>query len=220
MKIRNGFVSNSSSSSFVLKFDEKYPDIVSIAESMLKNKFDEWADFDDVDDNDPFIKKVFDNIKKFKNSEHDPLTPIYFKSCNYDTYIVPITKDYVFIDTCNNTNWGVADDGHLMRELPSEILEKYPDSEGYGVTENYIVPSDELDEYGDKGNIKYNTEFFLIEEGIFMTSPNGYQRCKKENCYGDVWVIGSVEYCMTCDREKIMRGMKIKKIKNACTYNK
>ena len=80
MKIRNGFVSNSSSSSFILRLDETYPDTISIAKSMLKNKYDDYAD----DNNDgewwkPSMKRAFKNLKRLKK-EDDPYIPIYFTS--------------------------------------------------------------------------------------------------------------------------------------------
>jgi len=220
MKIRNGFVSNSSSSSFILKFNETFPDTTSIAKSMLKNKFDEWLDYGDVEENDPFMIKVYKNLEKFKNQHYDPYTPMFFKSCNYDTYIVPITKDYVFIDTCNNTNWDIQYDNNIVNKIPDEVIEKYPNSEGYSGNELYIVRGDtkdeEEDDYDIEGSsIKYNTEYYLVEDGVFMSSPNGYKTCKKSGCYADIWVLKGVEYCMICDHDKLMRGLKLKKIRNA-----
>ena len=213
MKIRNGFVSNSSSSSFILMFDEIYPDTVSIAESMLRNKFEEWDDYGRDKGDEQFEKKVFKNLEKFKEKHYDANTPMFFKSTNYDTYILPITENYVLIETCNNTQWDVADDACMFRELPKEILDKYPQSEGHGRSENYIT-SGEKDSDGYGINVIYNIEYYLIEDGVFMVSPGGYQSCKNNGCYSDIWYFGGVQYCMTCDRDKLMRSMKIKKIKN------
>jgi len=209
MKIRNGFVSNSSSSSFILKLDEKYPDTISIAKSMLKNKYDDYAD----DDNDgewwkPSMKRAFKNLKRLKK-EDDPYIPIYFTSCNYNTYIVPLTNDYVLIETCNNTRWDVESDGTILRQIPDEVMEKYPNSEGeWG--EIYIVVGDEEDEYGDKKDIIYDHSFYLIENGIELSRTSKYKTCDK--CYNDIWVFGDKEFCIKCDHDFIMRGKKIKNI--------
>lgn len=219
MKIRNGFVSNSSSSSFILKFDETYPDTISIAESMLKNKFDEWIEYDDVDEGDPIINRSYKNVQHFKKNSYDPYTPIFFRSCNYDTFIVPITKDYVFVDTCNNTHWDIEDDGFIVHDIPDEVMEKYPDSEGYGRSENYIVYPNRKDEYDEGVSIKYDTEFFLVEEGIFMTSPGGYETCTNKGCWHEVWYFNGKKYCMRCDENTLKRALKIKKIKNAFTQD-
>lgn len=208
-------MSNSSSSSFILKLDETYPDTVSIAESMLKNKFNDLVN--DGDGDESFINTVFKNLETFKNKHYDAYTPIFFHSCNYDTYIVPITKDYVFIDTCNNTRWDIEYNGCMVNNIPKEVLEKYPDSEGFGKTENYIVHPNRLNEYDEGLNIKYDTEFFLVEEGLFMTSPVEYETCQKSRCWGDIWIFNGKKYCMNCNRNILTRALKIKKIKNAFT---
>ena len=215
MKVRSGFVSNSSSSSFILKFNDRFPDTASIAENMIKDKFDDWVDFGDIEEGDPFMSKVYNNLEKFKSKHYNPRTPIFFKSCNYDTYIVPITENYVLIDTCNNTDWSIQYDSDVVHGLPDEVLEKYPESEGFGGHELYIVRTGELDQDGYGVSIKYNAEYYLVEEGVFMVSPDGYQYCKKSGCYEDIWFFNGVKYCMKCDRDKLMRSMKIKKIKNA-----
>lgn len=212
MKIRNGFVSNSSSSSFILKFDENYPDTLSIAKSMLNDKYAENE-----------ANGFSDNIKRSKiekytealENENDPYMPIYFTSCNYNTYIVPVSKNYVFIETCNNTNWSIENNGIILNELPEEILERYPGSEGYGKHENHITIKGRVNQYNEPLSVIYDIEYFLIEHGVIMKAPKYYSTCK--NCYSDLWYFNGVEYCMHCDRDKIMRGLKIKKIKSVFT---
>ena len=82
MKIRNGFVSNSSSSSFIIRLDENFPDTLSIAKSMIKNKYEEHADYDDDNDDDdkdwwkPPMKNAFKNLKRLKK-EDDPYIDIW-----------------------------------------------------------------------------------------------------------------------------------------------
>ena len=56
-----------------------------------------------------------------------------------------------------------------------------------------------------------------LEDGVFMVSPGGYQRCQNEGCYSDVWFFGAVKYCLSCDRDKLRRASKIRKIRNAIT---
>jgi hypothetical protein len=210
MKIRNGFVSNSSSSSFIIRLDENFPDTLSIAKSMIKNKYEEHADYDDnSDDKDwwkPSMKNAFKNLKRLKK-EDDPYIPIFFTSCNYDTYIIPLTNNYVFVETCNNTRWDIEESSNVVRGgIPDEVLEKYPGSENSN-GEFYIT--DETDDNKYK-NIIYDHPFYLIENGIELTKPSEYKTCKK--CYNDMWVYGDREICIKCDYEIIMRGKKIKNI--------
>jgi len=214
MKIRNGFVSNSSSSSFIMRFGKNFPDTASIAESMLKDKYDDYTSDGYIGWQD-VAKKAFKNIEKLKKGD-DPFMPIYFSSCNYNTYILPLTTEYVLIETCNNTQWDVYDSSNVVHVIPDEIMEKYPGSEGsWG--EIYIRESDEVDEYGDSIAVIYNKAYYLVEYGIELVTPPGYKTCDK--CYQDVWVFGGAEYCMKCDWDKIIRSKKIKKIKNAFTQD-
>jgi hypothetical protein len=91
MKTRNGFVSNSSSSSFIIKTKE-YSSVFDLAMSMVKAR--EWDSDEDI-------------IAKLKNNplNLDRNHPISFRSCNYNTYIARI-GDYYYIQTCNNHDWG------------------------------------------------------------------------------------------------------------------
>ena len=210
MKIRNGFVSNSSSSSFIIRLDEKFPDTLSIAKSMIKNKYEEHADYNDnSDDKDwwkPSMKNAFKNLKRLKK-EDDPYIPIFFTSCNYDTYIIPLTNNYVFVETCNNTRWDIEESSNVVRGgIPDEVLEKYPGSEN---SDGEFYITDETDDNKYK-NIIYDHPFYLIENGIELTKPYGHKTCKK--CYNDMWVYGDREICIKCDNEIIMRGKKIKNI--------
>jgi hypothetical protein len=225
MKIRNGFVSNSSSSSFILKFgDERYPNTATIAESMLKDKYADYGD-DGYTGWEATAKKAFNNIEKLKNGD-DPYIPIYFSSCNYNTYIIPLTNNYCLIETCNNTQWLVKDSPNVVKFIPDEVLEKYPSSEGFGGFDTYIIEEGKFNHYGEPLNIHYgeplnviyDKAYYLVEYGLELVSPPGYKTCDK--CYHDVWYFGGKEYCIKCDWNKIIRGKKIKKLMNVFTQDK
>lgn len=90
MKIRNGFVSNSSSSSFVISLSENNcATVFDLAKKMIRRR--------DFDDNESLITK----LDKLVAEGIDPNTNISFNSCNYETYIVK-EGDLAFINTCNN----------------------------------------------------------------------------------------------------------------------
>jgi len=94
MKIRNGFVSNSSSSSFLINIVDNYNSIGELAKEMILQR--------DYDDDQELIEIIDNAIKDQKYSGNDS---IYFNSCNYNTFIIKLDEEYVFIETCNNVQW-------------------------------------------------------------------------------------------------------------------
>jgi len=97
MKIRSGFVSNSSSSSFLIPLDE-FKSVFDIAREMIKIRDEDWKD-DIVSRSDSW--KVIDNLEQ---SGMDPNTPVSFPTTNYNTWIVRTPNGYL-VDTCNNHDW-------------------------------------------------------------------------------------------------------------------
>jgi hypothetical protein len=92
MKIRNGFVSNSSSSSFII--DANAHTVFEVAEEMLDIRTaDDWPECPEK----PMIQKA-------RSLGVDENTPIAFKTCNYDTFIFPY-QQALFVSTCNNHNF-------------------------------------------------------------------------------------------------------------------
>jgi hypothetical protein len=89
MKTRNGFISNSSTSSFIIKTSD-YESVFDIAIKMVPVR-----GFD-VDDKN-LIKKIYEYEAKGFSKNH----PIAFTTVNYDTFIIRGDK-YYFVSTCNN----------------------------------------------------------------------------------------------------------------------
>jgi len=100
MKSRKSFVSNSSSSSFIITGSN----ILEVATVMHKYLISDWFE------TDPDSKKrLLDQHERLKQlcSREDVLSGengVMFKSCNYDTYLITDGKR-VLIDTCNNHDW-------------------------------------------------------------------------------------------------------------------
>jgi len=103
MKIRNGFVSNSSSSSFILG----HGDIGKVAFNMLNILLSDDPDWPSDEDARKwkFNLDVALKLKKVQNGS----IGITFPSCNYETYIVK-EGDKIYVSTCNNTDWSSVED--------------------------------------------------------------------------------------------------------------
>ena len=104
MKIRKGFVSNSSSSSFIIPtLDLREGDGLSTTSDVAKYMIGcrdrpDW-------DNDELISKL---DKAIKDKKIDKDGEICFHTCNYDTYIIK-RNERIYIDTCNNHDFNELD---------------------------------------------------------------------------------------------------------------
>jgi hypothetical protein len=106
MKIRTNFVSNSSSTSFVVKIGNRYKDVFDLAIHMITHQ--EYGDQD--------------SISIIKQSKRDQNTNISFRSINYDTFIAR-EGDFLLVSTCNNECFlDVIED--MKVTIPGFIVEK------------------------------------------------------------------------------------------------
>ena len=100
MKTRMGFVSNSSSSSFICP-RKNFESIFDLGKEMLKIRNADWEDID----ND----RLQIETRKLERAQElgvNPNTPIVFSTTNYETYIRLNTNETLYeVDTCNNQDW-------------------------------------------------------------------------------------------------------------------
>lgn len=146
MKIRNGFVSNSSSSSFVLS--GTCTNLV--AKQMLNVVFQDWNEWDDS------AAKKKDTKVRYrllcKNLAKAPAdVPITLPSTNYETYICKLPDGKIYVSTCNNHDWSVLnyrEDLSDGADGDSE-LERYADTLWYFDVNDCSLHSRGFHIYGD-----------------------------------------------------------------------
>lgn len=146
MKIRSGFVSNSSSSSFVLSGTCTNQ----VAKQMLDVVFQDWNDYCDT----PAKKK--ENKARYrslcKNLARAPVdAPITLPSTDYETYICRLPDGRTYVSTCNKHDWSVlnyAEDISYGADGGGE-LEKYADTLWYFDVNDCSMHSRGLHIYGE-----------------------------------------------------------------------
>lgn len=126
MKIRNGFVSNSSSSSFILT--GSFKDIMEAIENMVN--------LVDVDYEEGGAPDHLSGLAAFKNNEDlqdefkEGNLGVAFSSCNYDTYLrvrgdKENGKYRVYVETCNNHDWSSVIKQSIATRIDDEGSDEY-----------------------------------------------------------------------------------------------
>ena len=114
MKIRSGFVSNSSSSSFIVKVGEPFDTALEIAKHMLPKRG--W-------------KNDAELIERVNKMEEQGVIPeaVMFRTCNYDTFIAKVGKHFL-IETSHHGDWDLSS---FRSSCPEEYLDAYGDDTFY-----------------------------------------------------------------------------------------
>lgn len=197
MKTRNGFVSNSSSSSFIIS-DKDFPTVRSLAKYMIKKKIRETSDYQDYDWKDESINEDEKNIEKLKNLDENQ--SVSFPSCNYDTYIKKIGDQY-FVATCNNTDWDLNSYSTKISEKTKESLNE--------LLKTYDESSDEYENiYDILNNNGYYNEFYHIDNDYYdlrhdIIGVETYDYCpnvNNHNSYTHLWQTKKYgKICLICN---------------------
>jgi len=156
MKIRNGFVSNSSSSSFVVNLS---------IEKVTKSMINDLIDFSETKTDKQRYKKLKEKIKnvfkliQLKNRFVGLVLPSPFQ----DTYI--FEKDNrCYIQTCNNIQWDIQDQASSNDETIFETIiqkEKF-----FNIIKNQIMTYSEIeqsDEITKEKEITINADLYQLK---------------------------------------------------------
>jgi len=213
MKIRNGFVSNSSSSSFIINCVNETKNVRDVATLMIKKQIEQielekWGDWEE------HIKIKEQRIKDLESI--DDSLGVHFPSVNYDTWIKKVCNQ-ILISTCNNEDWYLPNQESISEETKEELLKFMSQEE-----------VKEIEEYGElyiSDNFKdfYSLEFGIVGTEVdydFGDSWDDY-RCKRQRkdknhisneCGCHLWHTKLGVKCPICDKGLFERKEKLERI--------
>ena len=182
MKIRSGFVSNSSSSSFCIS-EDAYENVFEVALAMIPIR--DWPDDKKLMAK---IRKAMGQGGKKSKKSIDPNTPICFTSCNEDTHIFK-HEGYYFVSTCHNHPFMDALEGQT-----------YPPKE---LQEEMHIDDCWFEELWSR--LFMHGDFWYPEYDIMACPDDDYNHC--EECYTELLIVqGETEktcpICLTEGKKK------------------
>lgn len=171
MRIRNGFVSNSSSSSFIVS-NKNFASVRELAKYMLNRQIKDH-DFDGeyAAEYIEYDRQYIERLEKIDENQS-----VSFPSCNYDTYIRRVGDCYL-VNTCNNTDWKLEKFETRLTENAKEELRRLRDS--------YSRESDEFEAIAEilRGNDyefwRFGKDFYDLRAEIIGIER--YEKCPNKD---------------------------------------
>lgn len=202
MKIRNGFVSNSSSSSFVIRTDGKFKTVADVAEFIMCEMQAQWDDDYSIE------------LMELKNMT-DKDTPVYFYTS--DGGYIRKFKDHIIVSTTHHYDPGFILSNEMVNfndfeenyfnelEFYDEECEKYNDDPYYRITS-----MESFDYYWKQFN-----DFFLLKSGVRGKFYYDFKnRCEKCNGCERIELNDGSNICKCEGTKKNIRKLKLKNIED------
>jgi hypothetical protein len=191
MKIRNGFVSNSSSSSFIIRKYKKNNNELSVKDFLIKLLSD-----NDMSQHYRNIEVLINNLKYIKDEKI-----LFYIAGDYDdTEITTNDKNEILINSSNHYEW-------------ENFLSQYYDFEYDGdegeFSQNWYSNTDSDDEE-NYDNLK--NKIFLPKYGLLFDNHK-YGTCKKCQRFSKLLILNDKEYCEYCDEKNLSLLLRANKIK-------
>ena len=170
MKIRNGFVSNSSSSSFMIHGG----DIAETSMKMLRVIICDFKGFQTKKERDTKRYKIWiDNLKAaLKNKDvRDGKIGIIMPSCNYETYLI-VKDSCLYIKTANNHQFDIDDRDYEDSDDHEKIYGVVSNGWFYNVR-NKMIHSHEKYEDSNQSKCPNCTHYY----GNYVIDKKGNRLC-------------------------------------------
>jgi len=195
MKTRNGFVSNSSSSSFIVSDKGDFKTVQDVAKYIIDTIKFEW------DSNYYAYNNELKNLLNMSNKD----TPVYFNTGD-ETYIRKI-DDKIIICTTQNVSFDkIIDNALNADEISQDFYEQFDFIDEYQENVKFEEPSDFryfYPKFDDFLILKYN---FLGRHSYIDNCPH----CKR---FSKGWLLKGGRKICECQIEQAIRKEKLNKIK-------
>lgn len=193
MKIRNGFVSNSSTSSFIINAEDDLSTVKDVALYIINTiQKQGWQKFDDE----------INTLNKITN----PDIPIYFNTGGDETYIRKHDGKIVILTTQNAS----------FQEIENNALDKYDLSEDFYKYFDYINEYNEERVFEDPSDFysyykKFN-DFLVLKHNFFGRHTYIHDCPNCESGISNGWILKNGKEICECQINKIIRREKLQKI--------
>jgi len=200
MKIRSGFVSNSSSSSFIVSDKGYFKTVKDVAIYIINYLKSTWG----AQKNDYYSTEL-DVLNNISNSD----TPVYFDTGGDETYIRKV-DDKIIICTTQNADFEKIRENALgTNDISEEFYRKF----------DFITDDEYKEEFkpNDPSDFNYYypkfNDFLILQHNFYgrHTYINNCTHCKQRFSRG--WILKNGKTACGCQIDRIIRKEKLNKIK-------
>lgn len=173
MKIRFGFVSNSSSASYIIDL-KAFNSVYELAKAMIELVIQDYKqNFPDI--GTAHAEKSLKNLEQAVKKGLNPDTPVHFPTINFDTQIVKMKDGYHVDTSMNHPFWelkGILEADEYLPNFPKDIF--------FFLSEFDVIG--QLKSYDPKYKCKneHHPQMIILENGEAFCPQCNPEKCNKK----------------------------------------